>query len=237
MSSTSTRTSGRDIIKDYTLGSTRSASDKIYLCGMEGCGATRAARAPTATTSASIPLEYFLGTHFPVFQGSITLEGVNPGGFSNNEPFGNLNIIVPSRMGLSCSEDDIARLTADAHSPENLAIESYYGAGIARVVWDAPSGGAAVINYQVEWQEAVTGEVMKSGVLPNTERGYNIAGKWLARWVRVSAIRAAGGGSIAWTAAVTSPADPLQVWFIEGTPRINASIGRVFFYTDTNVTV
>ena len=220
---------GRNTIGDYTLGSTRAASDKIYLCGMEGVSYTGSQGSDGYHISV-YSLEDFLGTHFPVFQGSITLEGVNPGGFSNNEPFGNLNIIVPSRMGLSCSADDIARLTADANSPENLAIESHYGAGIARVSWDHPSS-ISPAGYRVEWQEAVTGEVKESMLLSNGVTSYDIAGKWLAQWVRVGAVTPGGTN---WSAAVAPPADPLQVWFTENTPVIRTDINAILLMTGAN---
>ncbi|MXZ90522.1 MAG: hypothetical protein F4Z05_03500, partial [Chloroflexi bacterium] len=221
---------GRDTIGNYTLGSTRSASDKIYLCGMEGVSYTGSQGSDGYYISVYSLQPWWPGSDlYQTFQGSITLEGVNPGGFSNNEPFGNLNILVPSRTGFTCDEVDL--LEADANSPMNLAIESHYGAGIARASWDAPSGGVTN-SFEIEWKEAETGIVRTynegAGV-----RSFTLRGKRLARWVRVGAKSNSG---IRWSAAVAPPADPLQVWFIEGTPRINASIGRVFFYTDTNVT-
>ena len=122
---------------------------------------------------------------------------------------------------------------ADANSPENVAVRSaYYGLGVSRVGWSAPSGSSPD-GYVVEWREDVTGEVKQSTDLGNGVRSYDIAGKLLASWVRVGAVTPTG---VNWSAAVFLPDDPLQAWFIDDTPGIdrNSDPNRFNFILDVN---
>ena len=108
----------RDTIGDYTLGSSRSASDTIYLCGMEGVSYTGWDTSDGYYISV-YAMEDFFGSRHMFFQGSITLEGVSGLRYTNNTPPGNVNIIVPGRhrvdgRWLTCSEDDLASLVPPA---------------------------------------------------------------------------------------------------------------------------
>jgi len=225
---------GWDTIEGFDVGSSTAAGDKIYLCGMEGVDYTGYQGSNSYRISVYSLDHWGFGIRTLAFQGSITLEGVTNLHYTHNQPPGNLNIIVPSRMGLTCDAEDIGRLSADANSPQNLAIESHYGAGISSVKWDAPGGGS-VTNYKVEWLDAVTGEVKKSHTMNNNARSYDIGGKWLARWVRVLATHVISNTvTDAWSAVVAPPADPLQVWFADNTPNTLLAPGRVFFFAESN---
>ena len=105
---------------------------------------------------------------------------------------------------------------ADANSPENVVVQSaYYGLGVSKVGWSTPSE-IIPAGYVVEWQEDLTGAVKQSTNLGNGARSYDIAGRLLARWVRVGAVTLEG---VNWSAPVFLSDDPLQAWFIDDTPR------------------
>ncbi|MDE2668248.1 MAG: SwmB domain-containing protein [Chloroflexota bacterium] len=88
---------GRDTVTGFNL-----AHDTIYLCGMDNASYTGW---PTSggyriDVRADEDLPYVGRVHW--FQGSIMLEGVTGLPFSNNEPPGNLRIIVPAHLGATC---------------------------------------------------------------------------------------------------------------------------------------
>ena len=109
---------GRDTIREYTLGSSRSASDTIYLCGMRDVSYTGWDTSDGYRLSV-YAMEDLLGGRYMFFQGSIVLEGVRGLRYTSNTSPGNVNIIVPARnrvdgRWLTCSEDDLATLVPPA---------------------------------------------------------------------------------------------------------------------------
>lgn len=116
---------GRDTIREYTLGSSRSASDTIYLCGMRDVSYTGWDTSDGYRLSV-YAMEDLLGGRYMFFQGSITLEGVRGLRYTSNTSPGNVNIIVPARhrvdgRWLTCSEDDIATLVPPA--PQSAEVD------------------------------------------------------------------------------------------------------------------
>ena len=99
---------GRDTIGDYLLGSSRSSSHRIYLCGMEGVDYTGWPRTREDGTHYYWISVWAKGEYGWYSHGSISLEGIRLG-FTNNQPIGNLNIIVPSRSGVTCEEAAASR--------------------------------------------------------------------------------------------------------------------------------
>ncbi|MDE2751862.1 MAG: calcium-binding protein, partial [Gemmatimonadota bacterium] len=214
---------GRDTVQNFHV-----ANDTIYLCGFEGLDWTG------WPSSTSYRISVWAYDDLPYvgrvkwFHGSITLEGVTGLPWSKNNPPGGLKLIAVSGSSPTC-DPQLSR--ADAGSPESVAVvDSHYGLGISSVSWAAPASGGAVTGYQVQWLEEGTGTMRSTATaLAATARKYEIGGKLLAGWVRVAAVTAT---TTAWSAVVTPPADPLLVWFQDGTPQITNN--RVWMKSATN---
>ena len=130
---------------------------------------------------------------------------------------------------------DNVQVPANPKAPENVGTEADNDLGIG-VSWDAPAQGSP-LGYVVEWWPDGSA-AQTSAPLDASQNHYFIRGldDGKAYTVRVAALHA-GDSAAAYSPPappVTTWWEPLQAWFIDGTPQVNLTIGRIFLTFQAN---